>query len=296
MKKFAVLICVLTTLQGTWLSARPLSKKLIRTVIDAQMTDPQRTSSTVTNKGVFKQERPFTLHVNKDLYYQGKLSHIHETKLSCRGYALNANWLIIPATCLRQDNGKSLDAAGWTRGQRHIDIEASGADGYASNNHLLLVWFDKVQFIWPFVNVLAVSREDQLERLINFNSVLIRQIQHIRTTAIDAFLQDATVGGKLFQVALPGRVLRGRALDALMLASPDGNEFLLGYNTELPQPGYEQSSRYFMNPFEGSSYWYSLSEEDLEFIKATVLENRPYDWERIQNQLFLDNPVIPHFH
>ena len=76
-----------------------------------------------------------------------------------------------------------------------------------------------------------------------------------------------------------------------------GNEFLAAYNAGTISYALQMSLDDITHTFDGkpSPNWYTLSANDLQFIKKTVQQHRPKDWARIKGRLFFNQTSGPFF-
>ena len=167
---------------------------------------------------------------------------------------------------------------------------------------LMLLWTDNEELAasletLPKANVLAVSSPNQLFALSADNIFKINTARlgtdgvRIRT------LKNNSVNGNKFQLNDKWTDLSGTATDPLFLVTRNGNEFLVGYNDGMLLYALRFPRNDSIWDYQGkpSKDYFSLNLEDLNFIKETVLKERPQDWERIKERLFYNKIKSPYF-
>lgn len=254
------------------------------------------------NAGAIKNNSRLNFYIMEYLDYKNRNVYgPYQADISCKSYALDAHWLIIAGTCMRKDN-----ADVWEPGDHKLitrfDREVFQQDGttfttFKNNSHVMLVWSDRPQYKAPFVNVLAVSSPKQLFALEKTHAVKINTARYGRDGVRTRKFDTQSVRGNYFKLDESWTQLSGTATDPLFLISPNENEFLAGYNDGYLHYNYLRSLNDFIFPYDGSlsDTWYSLTHEDLNFIRYTVQKNRPQDWKRIKTRLFYETTYTPYF-
>ncbi len=238
----------------------------------------------------------------------------YKAKLSCKAYALDSHWLILSSTCMRYGNDEVViyDQIYPYRTGRTIHSSfnvaefpvenAIPAQNMALKGNLMLLWTDNEELAasletLPKANVLAVSSPNQLFALSADNIFKINTARlgtdgvRIRT------LKNNSVNGNKFQLNDKWTDLSGTATDPLFLVTRNGNEFLVGYNDGMLLYALRFPRNDSIWDYQGkpSKDYFSLNLEDLNFIKETVLKERPQDWERIKERLFYNKIKSPYF-
>ena len=216
--------------------------------------------------------------------------------VGCKAYALDKNWLLIAGTC-----ADPMDTYDELRGR----MTPTSHEIYSYNKNVSLDYNHRVMLVWtdgaaplkaPFIKVLATSTPKQLFTLNATHTVKINTSRWGTNAVRERNLKTGSITTKgdkqYFQLENKG--MSGTATDPLFLIAPDSNEFLAGYNAGIVD---YTSHPYGWHPWEGtrSDNWYTLTLEDLEFIKNTVQTNRPQDWNAIRTRLFYNNTDKPYF-
>lgn len=167
----------------------------------------------------------------------------------------------------------------------------------AYNSKIMLVWYNQAQYVAPFVNVLAASSPKQLFTLSKTHQVQINTARYGKDAVRTREFDDNSASGNYFKLDESWTQLSGTATDPLFLINSDKNEFLAGYNNGYLHYNYLLTLNDFFFQFDGlpSDTWYSLSLEDLHFIRATVQAHRPQDWPLIKTRLFYNTTDLPYF-
>ena len=112
-------------------------------------------------------------------------------------------------------------------------------------------------------------------------------------------LKPKTVRGNFFSLLEGPFDLSGTATDPLFLIASNKDVFLSAYNdAPLIYHFYDHPSQVRRVPLsnaKNSHRWFSLTKEDLQFIKKTMIKDYPKDWKRIKKRLFLDQTQTPYF-
>lgn len=220
-----------------------------------------------------------------------------DADIACKAYALDEHWLILSGTCMRYYDSGDIREVG-----DHEYIERHGRTfreniNHAENDNVMLIWNSTGGFKAPFVNVLATDSPNQLFTLSANHTVKINTARHGRNAIRTRKLKTGSVSGKYFKLDESWTDLSGTATDPLFLISQNGNEFLAGYNNGIISYALQMTIDDIFHTFDGqtSDEWFSLSKEDLNFIKRIVQQERPKDWARIKNRLFFNTTDKPFF-
>ncbi len=214
--------------------------------------------------------------------------------VGCKAYALSKNWLLIAGTCAAP-KATYDDLRGWVQPTAH-GIYSYQGDSLDYNKRVMLVWTNSAKYQAPFVKVLATSTPKQLFTLSATHIVKINTSRWATNAVRERKLKTGSITTKgdkqYFQLENKG--MSGTATDPLFLIAPDANEFLAGYNAGVVD---YTSHPYGLVSWLGlrSDNWYTLTLEDLEFIKDTVQANRPQDWNAIRTRLFYNTTDKPYF-
>ncbi len=216
--------------------------------------------------------------------------------VGCKAYALGSNWLLIAGTCADPMDTYG-ELSGWMTPTSH-EIYSYDKNVHLDYNHrVMLVWADgAAQLKAPFIKVLATSTPKQLFTLSATHTVKINTSRWGTNAVRERKLKTGSITTKgdkqYFQLESKG--MSGTATDPLFLIAPDSNEFLAAYNAGVVD---YTSHPYGWHPWEGyrSDSWYTITLEDLEFIKETVQANRPQDWNAIRTRLFYNTTDKPYF-
>lgn len=218
----------------------------------------------------------------------------------CKAYALDEHWYILAGTCgnsVAGDVGHD-DADDYTHHNLTLKSIRFEDITYYKNKHLMLLREEK--FIpGLYVKVLATSSPKQLFALTsNDYTAKINSSRFGLNIVKTREPKPKTILGNSFSLREGLFHLQGTATDPLFLVASNEESFLAAYN-KAPMVYY-----FYDNPNqvrgstqpkgERSIFWYSLTKDDLQFIKTTV-QKYPGDWERIKNRLFLDETQTPYF-
>ncbi len=247
---------------------------------------------------------------NRTLYFILKETVRHELNgtegtyhaaYHCKAYALDEHWYILAGTCgnsIKADVGHN-DKNEYTRRGLTLLAEDGTELKYKKNKHLMLLHDEK--FIpGLYVNVLATSSPVQLFTLTaDKYTAVINTSRFGLNKVVTRELKPKSILSDSFQLEEGTFDLSGTATDPLFLISPEQNTFLAGYNKApmvyyfYDHPGQVRGN---LDPRgDRSSNWFSLTEEDLKFIKESIQKDYPEDWKRIKARLFLDQTQTPYF-
>ena len=234
----------------------------------------------------------------------------YSADLACKAYVLDKNWLIVSATCMRysQDPVEVNGIRYTNRTGREVisPFKFKGhtipADNYEYNSDIMLLWTgdkETADFLnkFPKVNILAVSSPEQLFTL-SANGVFKINTARFGTNAVrERDLKSSSIKGNKFQLDEGLTDLSGTATDPIFFSTPNEREFIAGYNNGMLTYALQIIIDDITNTFDGrpSKEYFSLGLKDLDFIKQTVLEKRPSDWNRIKQRLFYNQTATPYF-
>lgn len=220
----------------------------------------------------------------------------YRADIACKAYALDSHWLILSGTCMRYSSGDIREPGDHEFIKRHGRVVKNHIN-YAQNANVMLIWTNENKYAAPFVNVLATSSPNQLFTLSANHTIKINTARFGKDAVRNRTLKTGSVNGNRFQLNEGLSDLSGTATDPLFLISPEENEFLAAYNNGNLSYALQMTLDDFLNTFDGepSKDWFSLTKNDLEFIKQTVQANRPNDWNRIKQRLFFNNTQAPFF-
>lgn len=246
---------------------------------------------------------------NRTLYFILKETVRHESNGSegtyhaeyhCKAYALDEHWYILAGTCgnsVKADVGHN-DKNDYTRRGLTLLAEDGTELKYKKNKHIMLLHEEK--FIpGLYVNVLATSSPVQLFTLTAEEyAAVINTSRFGLNKIVTRELKPKSIMADSFQLEEGVFDLSGTATDPLFLISPEQNTFLAGYNKApmvyyfYDHPGQVRGDLDAKG--DRSINWFSLTKEDLQFIKDS-LKDYPADWKRIKTRLFLDQTQTPYF-
>ncbi|MBO7190755.1 MAG: hypothetical protein J6V32_01410 [Elusimicrobiaceae bacterium] len=276
------------------------AQKQIAYQVDRAVLDKMLNSSV----GSIEQNKTIEFRVREVIEYsfagtQEKEYLSHRYDLGCKAYALHPNWLILSGRCAAPMGVSDKEADMWLTSNKQEVVEHElfpyGSDQKGMkieyNNNVMLLWQKKAEYTAPFVKVLAMSSKDKLFSLWNARGSLQINTARLGLNAVRErdFLEESMQGsGNLFLLDESFYDLSGTASDPAFLSIESGDEYLIGYNNGLMDyKTCADGARVWCG--KKSDTWYRLTKADLEFIKQTVLENRPQDWAEIQPRLFYDS-------
>ena len=322
MKKTFALVCLsLLGVTAAFAAGKPASKADVSAAVNAKVANALQNNNGAIKNNLrvdFRITEYVTRYVEDGVVFpsedepqNGRIQKgPYEADLACKAYALDSNWLILSGTCMRYspDPVQIYEPTYYERDGREIDSDFSvgnysiPAKNYAYNDDVMLLWTgdaNTAKFLseLPKVNVLAVSSPNKLFALNDVNTFKINTAR-LGTNAIrERKLKTNSIKGNMLQLEEGATDLSGTATDPLFLVTPSGREFLAGYNDGILGYALQITFNDIVNTFDGrtSKDYFTLSEKDLNFIKKTVLEQRPGDWKRIKNRLFLDQTATPYF-
>ena len=256
-------------------------------------------AAVATNKGAIKKNLRVDFAISES-FYDSKMDQDNgpfDADIACKAYALDAHWLILSGTCMRYDEEGDIREPG-----DHEYMERHGRTfrkhyNHAENDNVMLMWTATSDYNAPFVNVLGTDSPNQLFTLSANHTIKINTARHARDAVRTRKLKTGSVSGKYFKLDEGWTDLSGTATDPLFVISPKGNEFLAGYNNGYIGYALQMTFDDIFHTFDGrtSDEWFSLTKEDLNFIKKTVQEKRPQDWARIRTRLFFNTTDKPFF-
>ena len=224
----------------------------------------------------------------------------YHAEYHCKAYALDEHWYILAGTCgnsVNSDVGHD-DRREYTRHNLKLKTLSGEKLTYFKNPHLMLLREEK--FIpGVYVNILATSSPVQLFTLTAEKyTAMINTSRFGLNKVLTRELKPKSIMGDSFELNESAFDLSGTATDPLFLIGPDGNSFLAAYNKApmfyyfYDHPGQIRGDLDAKG--DRSARWFSLTKEDLQFIKDS-LKDYPADWKRIKNRLFLDQTQTPYF-
>ena len=271
----------------------------------ARAAQNQKAKNTNTGASTQNLRVDFTI---SEKFYDKKIKQDngpYNAHIACKAYALDSHWLILAGTCMDYSNEdlRDIDDRFYIRRyNRQIKRALIGSTTLDERNHartrnVMLIWNDKSIFQGPYVNVLATAAPKQLFTL-SANHLLKIHTSCLNANALRArTLKPNSVKGNTFKLDEGFTDLSGTATDPLFLFSARGNEFLSAYNAGKISYALQISYRDVKYNSHGnfSDTWYTLSANDLQFIKKTVQQHRPKDWARIKGRLFFNQTSVPFF-
>ena len=215
---------------------------------------------------------------------------------ACKAYPIAKHWLLVAGTCARPVNLKS-ELFGTLFVTKHNLTPYSSNIRFVYNSRIMLIWSDYYNFTGPFVNVLATDSPEQLFTLSASHDIKINTarwgMDSVKTRSLKSgSIKEGAEDKVLFQLKESAADLSGTATDPLFLIEKEGlhNEFLAAYNDGIMDYTF---GNWPYHHGRTSENWYSLHLGDLQFIKDTVLKNRPADWAQIKTRLFYNQTEKP---
>ena len=251
------------------------------------------------NKGAIKENLRVDFAISES-FYDSRLQQDNgpfDADISCKAYALNSQWLILAGTCMRYDEERDIREDGDHEYMERHSRTFRRHYNYAENGNVLLMWSAKSRYSAPFVKVLATTSPHELFTLSANHTIKINTSRFGRHAVKTRKLKTGSVSGNHFKLDESWFDLSGTATDPLFVIAPNGNEFLAGYNNGYISYALQMTIDDSVNTStrNPSDAWFSLTKEDLNFIKETVQEKRPQDWARIRTRLFLNTTNRPYF-
>lgn len=279
------------------------------TIVDKliQQDKKSRPSHTKNNKGASSKNLRVDFKITEK-FYDNNMDQDNgpfEADIACKAYALDAHWLLLAGTCMNYSTESIRELDDHVYMERHDRKILSAYTGsidlnvkkYTRNERIMLIWNDIANFKGPYVNVLATNSPTQLFGLSASHTVMINT-SRLGTDALrERSFKSSSIKGNTFKLDEGLTSLSGTATDPLFLFSKQGNEFLAAYNQGEISYALQITFNDIVNTFDGkpSDTWYSLTKEDLIFIKDTVNMYRPKDWSRIKGRLFFNGTETPFF-
>ena len=268
------------------------------------------------NSGVIDQNQ----RVDLDIQESFTDTHTHQNfgpydaQIGCKAYVLDSYWLVVAGTCMRYDNGaifESGDQAYMKRYGRKVTGLVSSfkenpvkrvftgldASHHAENGNIMLIWSHTPAFFGPYVNILATSSPENLFTLSANHTIKINTARGGTNSTPTRTLKSGSIKGRTFELDEGWSDLSGTATDPLFLINPARNEFLSAYNNGYVHYALQMRLDDVTNSSSGgtSPRWYTLSQQDLHFIRDTIQKQRPGDWARIKGRLFFNQTNTPYF-
>lgn len=267
----------------------------------------QKQKTKPTNAGAIKQN--YRVDFNFSEKFRFSSTDIErgpfEADMACKAYALDSHWLILAGTCMNYFNGdifelgdhEYIERYGRKINRTHVGSFELNPGNYAKNKGVMLIWDQNANFAGPYVNVLATNTPKQLFVLNANHTIKIHTARFGLDAVRERSLKPHSVQDNTFQLREGRSDLSGTATDPLFLVSARGNEFLAAYNAGTISYALQMSLDDITHTFDGkpSPNWYTLSANDLQFIKKTVQQHRPKDWARIKGRLFFNQTSVPFF-
>ena len=199
----------------------------------------------------------------------------------CLAWPLNENWLITSATCGKKAEPSRKDVKVAT----HKILLTNPDFDFATNNNIMLIWKHNdrsaVSFAAPFTKLLAVNTTTQLFSLQWQNKILVSKGHKTKSTSIEP--------GYKGQYTCEVTHKSYHPTESLFVLTPQESEFLAAFSNVY----YHYNSYGLVIP--PSKFFISLTKKDLQFIKETVNDKRPQDWQSIKTRLFYNDIEKPYF-
>lgn len=285
-----------------------LEEQVVRTVENAR-NNPQVQAPVAepSNAGMEKTSYVVDFEIQESVY-DGDNDATYKADYRCKAYKLDEHWIILAGTCGNSVNSDIAEDGDHTYLKRHgfKFVQAYWAGRavspfvYKKNDHVMLLRTgDGFTLKAPYVKILATSAPQNLFSLTagkDYDAV-INTSRFGLNAARTRTLKPKTIQGDQFELRKGFLGLSGSATDPMFIRDTQGEVFIAAYNVA--------SMRYYFkdHPFQVrgstepdgdySNTWFSLTEDDLKFIKETV-SAYPGDWERIKNRLFLNQTETPY--
>lgn len=309
MKKIlTVLVALLFTAVGLFAnSSEDLAEKI---AAKAQTAKP-------SNKGAIEEHQRVDFEIRESLtdtrYIYGDDEYFepnyelakrgpYRADIACKAFALDKHWLILAGTCMEYSSGDIFEQGDSEYIERHSREVVNSSFGgketkFARDGAVMLMWSEKGNFKGPYVNVLAVDSPKRLFSLTANHTIKINTARFGTNAIRTRNLLPNSVKGRTFKLDEAATDLSGTATDPLFLIAADSNEYLSGYNMAEISYALQITMDDFFHTYDGltSDTWFTLSKEDLEFIRKTVTSKMPEDWNNIQKRLFYNNTDKPYF-
>lgn len=259
------------------------------------------------NKGAISENIRADFHITEKFYDNNmeQENGPYEADIACKAYALDSHWLLLAGTCMNystEDIREPGDHVYMERHDRKILKASAGrialnVNNYTRNERIMLIWSNNASFTGPYVNVLGTTSPSKLFALSANHTVKINTARLGTDAVRERSFKSNSIKGNTFKLKENFMDLSGTATDPLFLFSKQGNEFLAAYNKGEISYALQMTLDDITHTYDGktSDTWYSLTKEDLVFIKDAINKYRPQDWNRIKGRLFFDGTAVPFF-
>ena len=221
----------------------------------------------------------------------------------CKVYALDQNWYIAAGTCGKSyakgrvhENDNEYDS--YSRHGLKLYYTDGTAVEYKKNDHVTLIRKIEGQsdLSAPYVNVLATTPQKLLTLTGEGYTLKINTSRYGLDAIRSREIRPKSIDGNTFSLREGMFDLSGSATDPLFAIAPNDNVFLAASNnSEMTYAFYDSDKIPHFDEAHGDHFnkWFSLTEDDLKFIKQTVSAYEG-DWDRIKTRLFLDQTETPY--
>ena len=205
----------------------------------------------------------------------------------CLAWPLNENWLITAATCGQKQEPHRQDVKVKTHEifPRNTDFD------FTTNDRIMLIWKKNeqstVSFAAPFTKLLAVDTAARLFSLQWQNKILLVTKRKVPgSKAAPTSIEPGYKGQYTCEITRKSY----QPTESLFVVTPQESELLAAFSNVYHR--YNHDIGLTTRP---SKFFTSLTKRDLQFIKETVNEKRPQDWQSIKTRLFYNSTTLPYF-
>ena len=236
--------------------------------------------------------------------------------IGCKMYALSDQWLITSANCpVEKYDPSPVQIHGYTYDQRSDrKITSMELDGtrlnnarYMLNDRVLLLYVPRPENAAlaeklnnkKQLNILAFSQPKNIFTLSAFGNFYVHTSRGGWTVKdkTKAKLKPASLQGNTFRASSS---FNGTATDPFFFTL-NNTEYLSAFSMAEERyqlyVDFDNLLSSSLRPWDGlaSDAYYTLSAEDLDFIRKSVKANDPQSWPQIKKQLFIDLPGKTYF-
>lgn len=287
---------VLTLVSVLFITATFAAAQRVQQGVEQVMREAEQTAS--SNAGAEKRNEVLDLTLVETVVHAGNgAQNTYHAAYRCKVYPLDQNWYIAAGTCGNSVKGDVHhdDASEYTRHELKLtQVDGSNLE-YKKNERVTLIRTSALS--GPYVNVLASTPVNLLALTGNGHTLKVNTSRFGLNAVRSREIRPKSIKENVFSLREGRFDLSGSATDPLFVINPNNDVFVAAYN-KAPMRYFFYDTGDLIRAFpeahgDYSNSWFSLTEDDLKFIKQTVSAYEG-DWDRIKTRLFLDQTQTPY--